>query len=379
MKFKQYKSILGRSILNIPGWRTNRKIVVFESDDWGSIRMPSKQVYEKLLKNGIRVDKLSFNRFDSLASEKDLSGLFELLSSFRDINGNLPVFTANTIVANPDFDKIKESGFKKYYYEPFTETLKRYPEHTKSFELWKQGMTAGVFHPQFHGREHLNVHRWLKALQNEKGLMRVAFENQMYDLSMSEISISENSFMDSLRYNNKEELDFINESIKEGTNLFESLFNYRAKSFIATCYIWDSNIEASLFESGIKYIKGSYFQKIPISGELNSYKLKYNYTGQKNKVSQFHMVRNIYFEPVNWNSHDIIDDCLFWIDLAFRLKKPAIICTHRLNYIGYINGENQGKNLGLLKELLRRLLQNHPQTEFFTSDQLGDLISSNHN
>jgi len=29
---------LHRYIANIPGWRTNRKIIVIESDDWGSIR-----------------------------------------------------------------------------------------------------------------------------------------------------------------------------------------------------------------------------------------------------------------------------------------------------------------------------------------------------
>ena len=33
------------NLLSIPGWRTNRHIVVIESDDWGSIRMPSKEVY----------------------------------------------------------------------------------------------------------------------------------------------------------------------------------------------------------------------------------------------------------------------------------------------------------------------------------------------
>lgn len=42
MNLKQY---ITHNLLNIPGWRTNRKIVVIESDDWGSIRMPSQEVY----------------------------------------------------------------------------------------------------------------------------------------------------------------------------------------------------------------------------------------------------------------------------------------------------------------------------------------------
>ena len=32
-----------RNVVNIPGWSTSRKIVVFESDDWGSIRVRSNE------------------------------------------------------------------------------------------------------------------------------------------------------------------------------------------------------------------------------------------------------------------------------------------------------------------------------------------------
>ena len=32
-----------RNLSNLPGWRTSRKIVVIESDDWGTIRMPSNK------------------------------------------------------------------------------------------------------------------------------------------------------------------------------------------------------------------------------------------------------------------------------------------------------------------------------------------------
>ena len=39
------KQTITHNLLNIPGCRTNRHIVVIESDDWGSIRMPSKEVY----------------------------------------------------------------------------------------------------------------------------------------------------------------------------------------------------------------------------------------------------------------------------------------------------------------------------------------------
>ena len=59
-----------KNLSNIPGWSTNRKIVVIESDDWGSIRMPSLETFEKLSSNGLNLssgDALRYNKNDTLA------------------------------------------------------------------------------------------------------------------------------------------------------------------------------------------------------------------------------------------------------------------------------------------------------------------------
>ena len=48
MYLNKLKSIAGRHLVNSKGWRTNRKIVVLESDDWGAIRMSSKEAFDKL-------------------------------------------------------------------------------------------------------------------------------------------------------------------------------------------------------------------------------------------------------------------------------------------------------------------------------------------
>ncbi|MEZ4841523.1 MAG: hypothetical protein R2821_08445 [Flavobacteriaceae bacterium] len=123
------------NISQLQGWHTSRKIIVIESDDWGSIRIPSADTIELLKKRGIEIND-PYNLNDSLASEQDLSCLFEVLASFKDSKGNHPVITANTIMANPDFKKIREREFKEYYYELFTDTLQLYPQHHRqSFQL----------------------------------------------------------------------------------------------------------------------------------------------------------------------------------------------------------------------------------------------------
>ena len=57
------KSATLRLATNLRGWKTRRKLLVIESDDWGAIRMPGPEAWARLLKAGIRVDR---SRYDSL-------------------------------------------------------------------------------------------------------------------------------------------------------------------------------------------------------------------------------------------------------------------------------------------------------------------------
>lgn len=363
------------NLLNLPGWRTNRKIVVFESDDWGSIRMPSKEIYDELIKKNIPIHTVSFNRYDSLASESDLSALFEVLYCFKDKNGNPPVITANTIVANPDFEKIEQSHFQEYFYEPFTKTLKSYPDHQNAFKIWQQGIKEKIFHPQFHGREHLNVCRWLRTLNSKNNEnIRLAFENRLFDLSESANIITKDSFMDAYSYEDQLQHHVIENSIKEGLELFHKIFGYHSKSFVAPCYIWDSSLEIILKQNGVKFIKGGYFQKQPIQFQLNQFNRKFHYTGQRNQINQIYLIRNCFFEPSDNIHNNHVNLCLNRIENAFKWNKPAIVNTHRVNFIGSICLSIRDKNLLLLKKLLSELIKKNPEVEFLTGDQLGETI-----
>ena len=108
---------------NILDWKTKRRIVVIESDDWGSIRSSSRDSLKYLQKKGMPVEKCHYMSNDSLASEQDLVSLFEVLSSFKDGHDNSPIITANCLTANPDFLRIKNSDFQEYYFEEFLNCL----------------------------------------------------------------------------------------------------------------------------------------------------------------------------------------------------------------------------------------------------------------
>ena len=54
-------------------------------------------------------------------------------------------YTANTVMANPDFEKIKASDYQQYFYEKIDITFNRYPEHQNNMELWIKGKARGYF------------------------------------------------------------------------------------------------------------------------------------------------------------------------------------------------------------------------------------------
>lgn len=375
MDLRKCKAYAQLNLRNMEGWHTDRRIIVIESDDWGSVRMPSREVHDTLLKAGIRVDNCPYNSFDSLESGDDLVELFELLRKFTDLNGTHPVITTNFVMANPDFQKIKASGYSEYYYELFTDTYKRYPNHNDTLKLCMQGMEEKLIYPQFHGREHLNVNRWMTALQQNLRETKLAFDNELFGLSTTITNERRRSYLAAFDFDSAEELEDHKKIIVDGLEIFKNIFGYRSETFIAANYIWHSSLEGILAEEGIKFLQGSFIQIEPSGKDQPSNFISHR-LGKFNKYEQVYLTRNSSFEPSLQSTYDPVGDCLKEIEVAFRWGSPAIIVSHRLNYIGSINEDNRAANLKLFHNLLYQITQKWKNIEFMNSPQLGSLIRS---
>ena len=372
------KSALRVNVSNIPGWRTKRHIVVIESDDWGSIRMSSIANFNRMLKAGMPVDKSHYNLYDALECNDDLIALMETLSKFKDVTGRPPVFTGVNVVANPDFEKVEKNGFSEYIYEPYTQTCKRYSNHDRVHELWKEAIAKRLIVPIFHGREHLNAQFWLRALQMGDKSTLLGFENEV--TGMPGIKGEKlPDFQAAFDIDTVEDLPYQKEVIKTGLDLFEQLYGYRSKYFVPTNGPFNNSLEKDLFDAGIRYINTGKKQREPLGN--GQYRVNTRFLGDKNQFGQIYLTRNCFFEPaatgfevpVNYNW---IDFCLKEIEIAFRWHKPATISSHRVNYIGYLHPENRENSLRQLSELFSRMLKRWPDIEFMTSSELGDLIAS---
>jgi hypothetical protein len=376
MVLSNFKFTKSNILDNLRGWHTGRKIIVIESDDWGSIRMPSKEVYEKCLKEGYQVDRTEYERYDTILSQDDLELLFSLLLSFRDKNGNHPVFTANCVVANPDFEKIRQNNFENYYYELITETFRKYPIHHNNFKLWQEGIKNNIFFPQFHAREHLNVSLFMEALRRGDPAAHFGFENKMPGCIPHGPEVKGNGYIEATKYNSIEDKIRKIAIFLEGLDLFETLFGYRSETIIPPNYIWSPDFDKEVLSKGVRFFQGVRKMIEPV--EDGNDKFHTHYLGQRNKLGQIYLIRNALFEPAvmyKIGIKDPVERCLSDISVSFKMHKPAIISSHRINYAGFINANNRDRTLKMLDQILKTALKKWPDIEFMNSSQLGDTIN----
>jgi hypothetical protein len=377
MYINTIKSEILVNISNVVGKSTSRKIIVIESDDWGSVYMPDKKSLEALKSKGLPLTTHYVNN-DTLESNEDMDRLFDLLSSHKDSTGRNVVITGVNVVANPDFEKIRENGYTQYEYELFTKTAQRFAGSDRIHDLWKKGINERLMVPVFHGREHLNVQRWMRLLQLNNESIRLAFD---YGVSTPGKDIHGRRLPDlraAFDIDTPDDIPYLSEVIRTGMDAFEQLFGYRSSFFIPTNGPFNNSLEPVTASEGIKYIGTGKIQQEPLGN--GTFKKNFRYIGKPNEYRQIYLTRNCFFEPNSWEQSrdwDWVNSCMKEIEIAFRWHKPAVISSHRVNYMGTINPENRDNGLKKLNILLSEIMKRWPEVEFMTSMELGDLVAKN--
>ena len=151
------------------------------------------------------------------------------------------------------------------------------------------------------------------------------------------------------------------------------MFVYKSLSFIAPNYTWGKSLEKAVGTCGVKYIQGQQRGRYRnTEGEDN--RIRMRSMGKQNECGLIDLWRNAMFEPSENPKKDWVSSCMKEIEIAFRWHHPAIICSHRVNFVGTINVANRDNGLKQLSILLKQIKQKWPDVEFMSSDQLGELI-----
>lgn len=351
------------------GLKTDRKIVVFESDDWGAERSFSAESLEKLKVKYPDFKPDNYQAFDSIETDEDVKCLKEVLLKHRDKNGKPACFTLNFATKNLDYDAMKECDYKEAKLVSIDGYYKTRPNSKKVLAEVADGEYKGCFIPQLHAREHVNSAQLVKDIADGDG-----FQKDALDLKVVGVKKSHYAGMDCLNVSSQESLI----SINEATGEFKRIFGTTSESFIAPCYVWKPEDEKVLESCGVKFLQGNLYQNIPFKS--GKYKKKFHKFGQKSAVSGLrYFSRNCFFEPTKEfmagkPEEIIVGDIISQIRFAFKCHKPAVICSHRVNWVGSISKDNRENNLRVLERVLQQLRAEFPDVEFMSTVEMAKEI-----
>lgn len=297
--------------------------------------------------------------------------LFDVLSSVKDLNGRNAVMTAVTVTANPDFRKIEESGYTEYHYEKFTDTLEKYYPGSDVFSLWREGINAGIFIPELHGRDHITVQLWLEKLREGNRNLRTAFKEGLVSLYVPDVPEPAGEFRAEFFFTSEDQKTYLVNAVREGIKIFNEIFGFSPRVFVPSNNLFHPDFDRVVADEGVRFLYVSHRMPYPVSGG----RLRYRYF-----ITNFHgpgelryYTRNCAFEPTD-KSYRGTDLTIKQIEAAFRWKKPAFISTHRANFVSGIDPANRDKGLKELKILLKEIKKRWPDSEFMSSGEALSLL-----
>lgn len=368
------KQQIANHIKNIKGWKTKRKLVAFSVDDYGNIRLSSKEARERLQKGGVEL-KGRFDHLDALDTKEDYEMLFDVLGSVKDLNGQPAIFTPYAMSCNVNFEKSQELGY--YVGERLDETYKKIstenPVFEGAYELLIQGIHSGFLKPQFHGREHLNLNLFNTLLGESDPLLSINLQNRCLAGVLKYQYYPKVNFSEAFAFWKASEIELHKEIIRDGMEQFKMVYGYESETFTPPAMKLHPDLNQFISELGIKGLDKNRVDNVHL-GEGKFIKEK-SLSGEKVTRNTTKIVRNCVFEP-NDRNIDWAEFTFKQIQAAFFWGKPAVISSHRVNFCGHIDPENRKKGLGALKMLLQKVVKKYPDVEFVSVDHLLKIMSN---
>jgi len=103
----------------------------------------------------------------------------------------------------------------------------------------------------FHGREHLNIQRWIRLLQQGNETLRLAFDYGVSALSKDLQGQRLPDLRAAFDIDTVEDIPYLREVISTGLDAFEKLFGYRSSFFIPTNGPFNNSLEVLTATEGL--------------------------------------------------------------------------------------------------------------------------------
>lgn len=365
-----------RKFKHLPGWRCSKRYVAFAVDDYGSIRVSGASAVEHLRKKIVGFGGY-MDEYDGVETREDLEALFETLSRHVDADGRKALFTAYVLAANPDFNSIRQQ--RTYGYESVAQTFERLAaEKPRSYEgtweVWQQGMSEGLIRPQFHGREHFSVPLIEWKLRNHSPDLEANLEvDSMAGLSPVP-EMPGVGFTHAFGLHDLSLLERQREILADGLRLFHEVFGFFSTTFTPPALKLHPELDSFVSGLGVKSIDKPLFGYQPAGNGRMRRSVNFLTPPRNGRLGK--VVRTLSFEPCSGSKEDPVGHALREMESAFRWRKPVIISSHRVNYVGHISPSNCVRGLGALDQLLGAIKKNWPDVRFVSVDELVDTMES---
>ncbi|HTO90787.1 MAG TPA: hypothetical protein VMJ70_06605 [Candidatus Sulfotelmatobacter sp.] len=337
--------------------------VVLESDDWGLCAwIPDEQAHRVLADTPVFRSPAGLRYGTStLESADDVRLLAETLSVFRGRDGFPPVWQANTVMAAPDYSRLRPPAFETDAL-PLVD-LPQTPSRWQRPRLWEQVMVArlsGLWWPELHGLHHLPERAWLEALRRGADDARRALEQQSPVCAAVQASSE---------YDPSEPVEVRARNLELAIDRFTRLMGRAPDSFCPPDYRWDESLEADAERRGITTLQGKAEQQGASWPRLRRLLNLHRWPWRNG--ARFYLPPRISFEPIARDpalgalaAHHVARD-------AWGRGQPAVISSHRVNY-AQLDPEAAEAGRASLRDLLSRLSRDG--AVFLTDHEVRQLV-----
>jgi peptidoglycan/xylan/chitin deacetylase (PgdA/CDA1 family) len=363
---------------NVGGWRPTDRYVVLAFDDYGNMRLRDGAAADALTGLG-QAPRNHFDVCDHLETRADLEAMRDVLGSVTDVTGRSAVLSAYFTPANLDFDALKSwdaSSDPNPPLEPLNQTFERATAHDRAayagaWDLWQELFAQEMAAPYYHGRQHFNTRAFVEKWRDNDAALHAACAHGSLARLASRDSAGRKIYA-ALDIGSASELPDIAAEILDGADRFEAVFGHRARVFNPPAGRAHPHLHGTLSEAGLWYLEAPYQEAYHLGdGKRRTFISR---TGDFASASTRKIVRNVVFEPGPNGIEASIKAARASVNAAFRMSKPAIISSHRVNFGTYIDPEYGKANLEALRKLLQLIRADHPTIRFISTYELGVIM-----
>jgi hypothetical protein len=329
----------------------DRPLVVIQSDDWGMVGIRDGDGFRSLQSRGLNLGSHPHD-FYSLETAEDLYCIYEMLSRHTDSIGRHPSIVFNFVMANVDFKASVESGFQWLPLMPLDQGLPGFWERPGLLDAYREGIRLGFIYPAFHGLTHFcqpSVKKILAEGGDRTRLLRTLYESDTPLLYYRTPWVGFEYLDESEPPNGGRWLDLGTQQrlIDDGVAGFKRIFGHQPTSACAPGYRANPDTRRAWAASGIRIAQnGPGLMLAPYFDD--------------NGLLQLY--RNASFEPALDLEGSSPAATLQAVRTALASAKPAIICSHSINFHSTLKN-NRDVTLSGLDRILTTL-----------EDQYEDLI-----